>query len=282
LNSPLNAWVEPSGDLLFYIGKSDSWEDNSRLAKVGLVRIRLAPALLAPGTAFCQELVTDRGTMVVTATPPNGGKPVTLRLWVDANHPVIHATVDSPSPVAATASFDLWRTKAEALSNIEVSDVNLDRSRPNKQARPTVVEPDTILNQLNEGIGWYHHNAKSQGPREAMEQQDLQGFPGWHDPILDRTFGALILSPGSRRLDDQHLESPSANQHRFDIHVLALQPASPDAWLAALRRQVAEVDPRPSPRGSVTTPPGGPLSGTAATSKSPPPHPPETPPLPPT
>ena len=66
----LNAWVEPSGDLLFYIGKSDSWEDNSRLAKVGLVRLALRPALLAPGTVFRQELVTADGTLVVTATPP--------------------------------------------------------------------------------------------------------------------------------------------------------------------------------------------------------------------
>lgn len=33
----LNAWVETNGDLLFYLGKSDSWEDNSRLTKLGKV-----------------------------------------------------------------------------------------------------------------------------------------------------------------------------------------------------------------------------------------------------
>ena len=38
----LNAWVEADGDLIFYIGKTDAWDDNSRLLKLGRVRISLA------------------------------------------------------------------------------------------------------------------------------------------------------------------------------------------------------------------------------------------------
>src|SRR5208283_3619530 len=34
----LNAWVEADGDLQFYIGKTDAWDDNSRLLKLGRVR----------------------------------------------------------------------------------------------------------------------------------------------------------------------------------------------------------------------------------------------------
>ena len=34
----LNAWVEPTGDLNFFISKTDAWDDNSRLCKVGKVR----------------------------------------------------------------------------------------------------------------------------------------------------------------------------------------------------------------------------------------------------
>ena len=30
----VNAWVEPNGDLLFYVGKTDAWGDNGRLLKV--------------------------------------------------------------------------------------------------------------------------------------------------------------------------------------------------------------------------------------------------------
>ncbi|MEO0055436.1 MAG: hypothetical protein RLZZ50_1383, partial [Verrucomicrobiota bacterium] len=244
----LNAWVEPSGDLLFYIGKSDSWEDNSRLAKVGLVRLALRPALLPPGTVFRQELVTADGTLVISATLPpvapgaKSAPSTTLRLWVDANHPVIHVTAESPVPVTATASFEPWRNAPSTLPGIEISDINFDWSKPDKQARPTVVEPDTVLAGLPDGVGWYHHNARSHGPVETMAHQDLLGWPAWRDPILHRTFGAIIRSSAGVRLDDRRLENPAAKKHRFDVHVLTLHPSSPDQWLSALRDQIKRVD----------------------------------------
>jgi len=242
----LNAWVEPSGDLLFYIGKSDSWEDNSRLAKVGLVRVKLTPALLSPGAGFVQKLDPARGEMVVTVTAPAkpGGQPgaaVTLRLWVDANHPTIHVETQSAEPVAATASFELWRTAATTLPTIEVSDVHLDWKKPDHQHAPTIVEPDTVLHNLPDGIGWLHHNRKSVGPELQMRQQDLMEAP-WHDPILHRTFGAVIRSPEARRADDRTLESAPAQQHHFAVHVLTQQPATPEEWLARMRQLIGEVE----------------------------------------
>jgi alpha-L-fucosidase 2 len=242
----LNAWVEPAGDLLFYIGKSDAWEDNARLAKIGLVRVRLTPALLSPGTAFEQKLDPARGEMTVTATPPAAaGQPPgpsgTIRLWVDANHPTIHVEAQAGVPVVATVSFELWRTVATTLASLEVSDVNLDRPSPAGQRAPTIVEPDTVLRDLPDGIGWLHHNRKSVGPVESMQQQDLLAAP-WHDPILHRTFGAVIRSPGAQRFDDQHLEQGPAQRHHFAVHVLTQQPATPAAWLAGMRALIARVE----------------------------------------
>jgi alpha-L-fucosidase 2 len=236
----LNAWVEPGGDLLFYIGKTDSWEDNSRLAKIGLVRVRLTPGLLTPGATFRQELAVSRGEMVVTAATQSS-TPTVVRLWVDANHTVIHVKVDSAKPTGATASFELWRTAATTLPTIEASDVQVDRSKPNGQASPTVVEPDTVLRGLPDGIGWLHHNRKSVGPEETMRHQDLLGAP-WVEPILHRIFGALIRSEQARRVDDQHLESPPAKQHRFDIYVETRHPATPDEWLTAVRASAASIE----------------------------------------
>ena len=40
----VNAWVEPSGELVFYLGTTDAWDDNGRLLKVGRVRVSLDPA----------------------------------------------------------------------------------------------------------------------------------------------------------------------------------------------------------------------------------------------
>ena len=57
----LNAWIEPNGDLVFYISRTDSWGDNGRLLKVGRVRIALDPAPSA--NAFLQTLSLVDGTL---------------------------------------------------------------------------------------------------------------------------------------------------------------------------------------------------------------------------
>ena len=227
----LNAWVEADGDLLFYIGKTDAWDDNNRLLKVGRVRVALAPNPFRKGGAFRQELRLRGGEMVVTAAAPDApDAPVEVHLWADANRPVVHVTVESKKPLAATASFEVWRTAQEALRSLECSDIYNSNPKP----PPTVLEPDTVLKDLPDGIGWYHCNAKSVGPELTMKFQDLLDAP-WKDPLLHRTFGALIRAEGGKRVDDQHLESPSAARHRFSIYVLTKQPATAEEWLAGLR-----------------------------------------------
>ena len=139
----LNAWIEPSGELVFYISKTDSWGDNARLLKVGRVRVRFDPPL--PVTEFRQTLRLREGTM--EAVYGEGDDATTIRLWVDANHPVIHVTADGAKPRTVTASIELWRTEPFELPSIEVSDVNLDRSKPDKKHAPTIVEPDTVLRE---------------------------------------------------------------------------------------------------------------------------------------
>jgi alpha-L-fucosidase 2 len=41
-----NVWVEPSGDLVFYISKSDAWSAGQELLKLGRVRIKMDPPLV--------------------------------------------------------------------------------------------------------------------------------------------------------------------------------------------------------------------------------------------
>lgn len=41
-----NVWVEPNGDLLFYLSKSDAWSSGQELLKLGRVRVRLEQPLV--------------------------------------------------------------------------------------------------------------------------------------------------------------------------------------------------------------------------------------------
>ncbi len=238
----LNVWVESSGDLLFYIGKTDSWDDNCRLLKLGRVRVRLRPNPILQSGTFLQALRLREATVEVRCG--EGARRVEIRVWADANHPVIHIAVKGKKPVEASASIELWRTEPFELPTIEVSDVHFDHDVPGNKHFPTVVEPDVVLSGQKGRIGWYHHNIKSVGPALAAKLQDMEGF-AQADPILHRTFGAVITAEKGERVDDLNLRSPAALAHLFNIYVLTKHPSSPEAWLSAMEERIASTEKAP-------------------------------------
>jgi Domain of unknown function (DUF5703) len=226
----LNFWVEETGDLLFYLGRTDTWDDNGRLLKIGKVRISIDPRPEIPLKRFVQTLRLGDGT--ITVRFGEGTRGVTMRLWVDACHPLIHLEIESKQPTVAVASFDLWRTAPYDIPSVEASDVLAGLKRDDNQPARLTVEPDSVLTRLSGRIGWFHHNVKSVGPEISARIQGLQGFTR-PDPLLHRTFGAVIKARGAERLDDTHLGSSSARHHRFTICALTMHPAKPSAWLQA-------------------------------------------------
>ncbi len=205
----LNAWAQADGTLHFLISKTDAWDDNSRLVKVGKVVVRFNPNTFAG--KFRQELDLPTGSILFQDE---------IRLWVDANHPVIHLTTELP----ATASIELWRTNRHEIAKLEVSDIMLNRKKPGQKEEPQFVEPDTLVNATT----WYHHNTKSVGPEITAKVQGLTGFKQ-PDPILHRTFGGRVVK----------------TKTGFDIFVLTEQPSTPHKWLAsmdALIRRTGRAD----------------------------------------
>ncbi len=233
----LNVWVEESGDLVFYIGKTDSWDDNSRLLKVGRLRFRFAPNPYPDAPSFRQTLrLRDAAIEIVYG---EGKASLRVLVWVDANNPVIHVEAEGAQQLEATAAIELWRTRPEELPKIEVSDVSFDHDVPDNKHFPLVVEPDTLLAGQPDRIGWYHHNKKSVGPEISAKLQDMVAFQQ-PDPIFHRTFGAVVIAQAGKKTDDTHLLSPRAKSHRFDIYVLTQHPALPDEWLTAMDQLIAD------------------------------------------
>jgi len=235
----LNVWVEKSGDLLFYIGKTDSWDDNSRLLKVGRVRVKINPNPYLSTKAFLQTL--RLGDATIDVRYGEGDELVNIKVWVDAQHPVIHVLVEGKKPVEATASVEPWRTEPYELPTIEVSDVHFDHDVPGNKHFPTVVEPDTVLVGQTGRVGWYHHNRKSVGPALSAKLQDMEGFTRM-DPILHRTFGAILTAEKGRSVDDLNLVSPQSTSPRFDVYVLTKHPSSPEEWLKAEEELIAATE----------------------------------------
>jgi len=235
----LNAWVTRDGDVHLLIAKTDAWDDNARLVKIGAVRIHLEPNPFADNAPFRQTLSLRDATLKVEAGPP--GRRTSVQVWVDANLPAIHVATESASPLEATAAVELWRTKQHELTELQTSDVLLNRKSPDGRQAPMIVEPDTILSDQRGRIGWYHHNIKSVGPQLLAEVQGLTGFRQT-DPLLDRTFGAIVTATGGERLDDAHLRSPRGTAHRFNVFVLTRHPAKPQQWLADIEQTIRRVE----------------------------------------
>ena len=98
----LNVWVEPNGDLVFYISKTDSWsEDNFGswgLLKLGKVRVSLNPQPTV--TPFLQVLQLKSGEIQITENN------TTFKVWVDANNPVIRVESLSEQPTSLTVTLE--------------------------------------------------------------------------------------------------------------------------------------------------------------------------------
>ena len=209
----LNVWVDPGGDLLFYISKTDAWggekdpaadpwmQQGGDLMKLGLVRVRLSSNPLASGGPFRQTLHPGRGEIEITEGA--GASEVNYRVWVDANHPVIHVEIRGKETDARVTLHD-WR---------------LDRG-------------DTIVPaSARTSLTWYHRNPGPADERLA-------------DPHLANiTFGATIEGNGWRREDDTTLQSAGPSATRLiSIHVLTATTSSAGAFLGRLARQTAETD----------------------------------------
>ena len=235
----LNAWIDAAGDLKFYIARTDSWDDNSRLAKIGAVRIRIGDGSAARTKTFHQELTVKNGT--IAARYGEGDERVNLRLWVDANRPIICVEAQTARPTTATAFIELWRNKQIAIKTLQTSDIYA-----RTPTTPTLVEPDTVLRGLTGSVGWYHRNIKSVGPALCAKIQGLADFPR-EDPLLHRTFGALVTAERPQRIDDLTLQSTAGTRHIFEICVQTRHPATAEAWLAETQRGLAAARAIPLP-----------------------------------
>ena len=241
----LNAWATKDGDVHVLISKTDAWDDNARLLKVGKVRVHLEPNPWAAGRSFRQELKLNEGGIEITtgADPASSLQPpaCTVRLWVDANQPVIHLTTESATPLEATAFVEVWRTNQSEMAEVQCSDVMNHPGKPQSKHAATILEPDTVLANQRSRVGWFHHNVKSVGPQMLAEVQGLTGFKQ-ADPLLHRTFGAVVTAAGGERLDDLRLRSPRGTSHRFSVFVLTRHPSTPEQWLADMDDTIRRVE----------------------------------------
>ena len=246
----LNVWVVDDGDLLFYISKTDTWNEFSSLFKLGRVRVKFDPNPFAGRASFEQALVLRNGEITIESTKTDNFE-VDLKIWVDANNPVIRVEGTSSADMDVTVDLEMWRTERRELDQYITYDSNGRRTKhPDNYREPyeywydddttVVLEPDTVVSGLTDRIVWYHRNGYSKFDERLGElsQSDRGG-----DPLMHRTFGAAILGLGlTRNSSDQSLISQDTTTVDISIFPLTMQPATVEEWRSGLDSSISAVE----------------------------------------
>jgi alpha-L-fucosidase 2 len=230
-----NVWVEENGDVVLLLGKTDAWDENSSNLKLGRIRLRCSPGSVVP---FNQMLRLRTGDIQIVLGAAR------LRIWVDANHPVIHIEADGDATYQITATVEIWRIE-ERMIKTQTGD--LFRNLSGKDPYPTVVSPDRVLQLGDDTILWRHHNTPREhdGYEINMRLQGLGDYIGQTPhPLSGRTFGAAMKGPGFRIVDENTLVSRPASSHHLSIYALTMHPVSPEPWLASIRQIIAAGEQR--------------------------------------
>ncbi|MEI6513313.1 MAG: DUF5703 domain-containing protein [bacterium] len=229
----LNVWVQSDGGLHFYIAKTDAWSEQGCLLKLGKVRVGITPNPFKPGMAFKQTLDVRNAEILVEA------EGVRVRVWVDANHPVIHVEVESETEVGVNVDFNMWRTAQREITDPqEQGSIYFAYSKDDP--RPMIIEPDTLVKGQKDRIIWYHRNEWSNWRDNLRAQNQEELADQLKDPLLNLTWGAVIQGEGLISAGEMALRSAKpGNKFSVDITALTSQPDTAEKWLQQLDETVA-------------------------------------------
>jgi alpha-L-fucosidase 2 len=236
-----NVWVEKGGDLLMYIGKSDCWSEGTRLLKLGRTRIHFSPNPFAAGMPFSQTLNFYQGEIGIAAGPI--GSQVNVRIWIDANSPVIRVEAGGDQAFVMTCSNEVWRSSRYTLPS--ASDSLADSFRGvvagTTNGFPPSESADVVLS-LFDRLVWYHRNTNSLF-QTILNWENLAGFQANHpDPYLNLTFGATMKGSGLSKINDYALQSSSTTNVSLSICCYTAQTGTAAEWQEQMSNVVAQVD----------------------------------------
>ena len=191
------------------------------------MRVRFEPAL-ETAKGFRQMLNLREGAIEIQNPKTR------IRVWVDANHPVVQVDALSLNgqPLAATATVELWRKEKKPCNPGYLN-----------FAGQAFSWPDTVLKAAPKQIGWYHRNAASPW-RDNLKLQKLDAVAETEqDPILGRTFGAILRGENFVAASDTALKTAApAGELSLRVHVLT---SMSDEWQPAIEKEADGVEGRP-------------------------------------
>ncbi|MBN2578716.1 MAG: PEP-CTERM sorting domain-containing protein [Pirellulales bacterium] len=228
----VNVWTENGRDLVFYLSKTDSWDDNGSLLKLGKVRVTL-PTNSFLSSSFKQELRLQDGTIQIDAG--TGSSATTIKLWIDPSNPVVQIDVQRASAFNTTVTYEPWRTTRRELTGQETQEAYSE-----KGGGPIYVEPDTTVTGLSNQVRWYHRNTRSVWASNLTVQGLDPNNTVGTDPLINNTFGASITGDNLSSINSTRLTTTQPTTHQtIAVHALTAQTDTVQEWNDQLNQAIA-------------------------------------------
>jgi len=243
----LNVWVE-KGELLFYIARSGTFDENNAILKLGRVRVKLSPNPFE-GKIFKQELVLKDGYVKVEGS--NADLSASIKIWADVFHPVVQLEINSNKNIKASFSYENWRWADRPLTGKE-NNANSWKWAPQGEVETF---KDSISFQDNH-ILFYHRNQNYTVFDATVKQQGLNSIkPKLSNPLKGLTFGGVMqgenLKPSGSSTGKylntayrgwQLSSVKPARKLKMQIVLHTAQTDDSSQWLQQLKKNCADFD----------------------------------------
>ena len=238
----MNVWVE-NGDILLYVNRSGTFDENNTMLKIGRIRLQLVPALDTTAT-FRQRLCLNDGYVEIT----DGEK--TIQLWADVNKPVVHIEIEGRKPVGVVASYESWRHHDREMIKRESWQSSYKFGAP----AGTLTRKDVFETSGN-AITFYHQNPDSTIFDATVRQQRLDGVKTQlYNPLYHLVFGGRLAGTGFVYVDSYTgtyentdyqgwwLKSREASKKHELTLTLATVNGRVDEWRETLNRTARQIN----------------------------------------
>ncbi|WP_195407261.1 DUF5703 domain-containing protein [Bacteroides congonensis] len=184
----MNIWVE-DGDILFYVSRSGTFDENNCQLKQGRFRLRLSPNPFKENKSFRQELKLKDGYVEVEA---EGAQ---IQFWVDVFHPVIHVEIANSQPLHTEVSYENWRYQERPIRKGEGQQCSYKWASP----KGTVTSADFVslknnASGRNNQLVFYHRNPEQTVFDVAVAQQGMDEVKSqMMNPLKNLTFGGTLF-----------------------------------------------------------------------------------------
>ncbi|MFN8349543.1 MAG: DUF5703 domain-containing protein [Spirosomataceae bacterium] len=244
----LNVWVEKD-EVLFYLSKSGTFDENNAMLKLGRVRLKLSPNPFT-NAPFKQELRLQEGGVRISSGN------IQINLWVDVFHPVVHVDVQSAKPVKITATYESWRAEDRLVQGTAL--------RENSYKVAQKFDVKTYKDDIgfsNDEVLFYHRNRNEAESvfDYTVRMEGMDSVKGeLFDPLKNNTFGGVMkgkdMKPAGitsgKYADTEYkawaLEtSKPVRSQQMEIVLHSAQTGTLDEWKSALKTTQTEAAQNP-------------------------------------